>query len=86
MEAVANVLQHADATRLDIGVQYGMKQLRMQIEDNGVGLANDVAETTPAGHFGVIGMRERTQAIGGTFTMNSVPGAGTKVSVELPLN
>ena len=86
LEAVANVLQHADATRLDIDVQYGMKQLRMQIEDNGVGLANDVAEATPAGHFGVIGMRERTQAIGGTFTMNSVAAEGTKITVELPLN
>lgn len=86
LEAAANVLQHADATRLDIDVQYGMKQLRMQIEDNGVGLANDVAEATPAGHFGVIGMRERTQAIGGTFTMNSVAAEGTKITVELPLN
>ena len=86
LEAVANVLQHADATRLDIEVQYGMKQLRMQIEDNGVGLSSDIAEATPAGHFGVIGMRERTQAIGGTFTMNSIPAEGTKITVELPLN
>ncbi|HTU51125.1 MAG TPA: two-component regulator propeller domain-containing protein [Acidobacteriaceae bacterium] len=86
LEAVANVLQHADATRVDINVQYELKRLTMQIEDNGVGISSDAAEATPAGHFGVIGMRERTHAIGGTFTMNSVPGAGTKVSVELPLN
>ena len=58
----------------------------MQIEDNGVGLSSDVAEATPEGHFGVIGMRERTQAIGGTFAMNSVPAEGTKITVELPLN
>lgn len=86
LEAVANVLQHADATRVEINVHYEVGQLRMQIEDNGVGLAFDVADATPAGHFGLIGMRERTHAIGGTFTMNSVPGAGTKISVELPLN
>ena len=78
LEAVVNVLQHADATRLDIDVQYGMKQLRMQVEDNGVGFSSDVAEATPEGHFGVIGMRERTQAIGGTFTMTSVPGGERK--------
>jgi ligand-binding sensor domain-containing protein/signal transduction histidine kinase len=86
LEAVANVLQHADASRLDIKVQYEIKRLRMQIEDNGVGLSSDLADATPAGHFGVIGMRERTQAIGGTFTMNSVPTEGTKITVELPLN
>ncbi|MGC1871382.1 MAG: two-component regulator propeller domain-containing protein [Acidobacteriaceae bacterium] len=86
LEAVANVLQHADATRVDINVHYEIRRLTMQIEDNGVGISNDAADPTPAGHFGVIGMRERTHAIAGTFTMNSVPGAGTKVSIELPLN
>ena len=78
------MLQHADATRLDISVQYGIDQLRMQIEDNGVGLSGGQAEAAP-GHFGVIGMRERTQAIGGTFTMTSVPAEGTKITVVLPL-
>ena len=58
----------------------------MQIEDNGVGLSSDLATSTPEGHFGLIGMRERTHAIGGTFAVNSLPGAGTKISVELPLN
>jgi signal transduction histidine kinase len=86
LEAVANVLQHAEATRVDINVRYEIRRLTMQIEDNGVGISSDMADATPAGHFGLIGMRERTQAIGGTFTMNSVSGAGTKVSVELPLN
>jgi len=86
LEAVANVVQHAGATHLYIQVQYETKRLRMQIEDNGVGVSSEVAEATPPGHFGVIGMRERTQAIGGTFTMNSVPAEGTKITVELPLN
>jgi ligand-binding sensor domain-containing protein/signal transduction histidine kinase len=86
LEAVTNVLQHAGATHLDIQVRYEIKRLRMQIEDNGVGVSSGMADATPAGHFGLIGMRERTQAIGGTFTMNSVPGAGTKVVIELLLN
>jgi signal transduction histidine kinase len=86
LEAVANVLQHAGATHLDIQVQYEIKRLRMRIEDNGVGVSSDLAKATPAGHFGVIGMRERTQAIGGTFTMKSAPAEGTKIAVELPLD
>jgi ligand-binding sensor domain-containing protein/two-component sensor histidine kinase len=86
LEAVANVLQHAGATRVDIQVQYEIGRLTMQIEDNGVGLSSDLATSTPEGHFGLIGMRERTHAIGGTFAVNSVPGEGTKISVELPLN
>ncbi|MES2220220.1 MAG: two-component regulator propeller domain-containing protein [Acidobacteriota bacterium] len=86
LEAVANVLQHAEATHLDIQLQYEAKRLRMQIQDNGVGLSSDIADGTPAGHFGLIGMRERTEAIGGTFTLSSVPAEGTKITVELPLN
>jgi signal transduction histidine kinase len=86
LEAVANVLQHAKATRLDIQVQYETGRLTMQIEDNGVGLSSELAAAIPEGHFGLIGMRERTQAIGGTFALNSLPGAGTKITVELPLN
>ena len=86
LEAVANVLQHAGATHLDIQVHYEIKRLRMQIEDNGVGISSDMADAPPAGHFGLIGMRERTQAIGGTLTMNSTPAEGTKITVELPLN
>ena len=86
LEAVANVLQHAGATHLEIQVQYEIKCLRMRIEDNGVGLSSDLSEAAPAGHFGVLGMRERTQAIGGTFTMNSIPARGTKITVELPLD
>ena len=86
LEAVANVLQHAGATRVDIQVQYEIGCLKMHIEDNGVGLSTDMAASRPEGHFGLIGMRERTQAIGGTFAVNSLPAAGTKISVELPLN
>ncbi len=86
LEAVANVLQHARATRVDILVHYDIGRLKMQIEDNGVGLTPDMAASRLEGHFGLIGMRERAQAIGGTFAVNGLPGAGTKISIELPLN
>ena len=85
LEAVANVLQHAGATRVDIQVQYDAGRLKMQIEDNGVGLSSGVAASRPEGHFGLIGMRERTQTIGGSFTVDSRPGAGARITVELPL-
>ena len=86
LEAVANVLQHADATRLDIQVRYEIGRLTMQIEDNGIGLSSEMADAIPAGHFGLIGMRERTHAIGGEFSINSAPAEGTKITVEIPLN
>ncbi len=85
LEAVANVLQHAGATRVDIQVQYDVGRLKMQIEDNGVGLSADMPASRPEGHFGLIGMRERTQAIGGSFAVDSRPGAGARITVELPL-
>jgi len=85
LEAVANVLQHAEATRVEIQMQYDVARLHMLIEDNGAGFAAGLATSRPEGHFGLIGMRERAEAIGAVFTLNSIPGAGTRISVEVPV-
>ncbi len=85
VEAVANVLHHAKATRIQIQMQYDIARLHMRIEDDGVGFTTNMAASRQEGHFGLIGMRERTEAIGGTFMIDSNPGAGTRISVEVPL-
>jgi signal transduction histidine kinase len=65
-------------------VQQQQDQLTVEIEDNGVGMAAD-HRRAPA-NLGVLGMRERAAALGGTLTTNSDPGGGTRVRLWLPLS
>ena len=52
------------------------------IEDDGVGFAP--AQVASGEHFGLLGMRERADALGGTLTLESSPGKGTTIVVEVP--
>jgi signal transduction histidine kinase len=60
--------------------------LRLIIEDNGRGIGPVAAREKSARGLGLIGMRERAQALGGTFTIGDRDGGGTLVSVTIPLN
>lgn len=83
-EAIRNAVQHADAAQIQVALQYG-RDLQLSIRDNGVGLPPDiVAAVSRPGHFGLIGMRERAERIGGKFTIASRPGDGTEVYVTVP--
>jgi len=79
-EALANVARHAQAGRVEVSILKLSSAVRMQIKDDGKGL--DV----PRQHLGMLGMRERVEMIGGTFTVKSALGAGTTVTAEIPLN
>ncbi len=80
-EAVANALQHARPTRVQVSLAGGPGRFRLEVADNGSGLAAD-ARTARPGHLGMIGMRERSIAIGARFEVQSAPGAGTTVSLD----
>jgi len=81
-EAVINVVRHADATRVDIHLDYAPQRIAMTVADNGRGFAAD-APSMADGHFGIIGMKERAQQIGGSVTVTSKAGEGTQISVEI---
>ena len=81
-EAVNNALRHAQASRIEVGVQVGAEALQLTVADNGSGQL-DAFEV--AGHYGVAGMRERAQALGGQFTLEAVAPAGVRLRVSLPL-
>lgn len=85
LEAVANVLQHAQAAHMEIQMQYHRKRVQMRIQDDGAGFTPDMAPSNREGHFGLVGMRERAEVIGGTFTVDSAPGSGVRICVEVPL-
>jgi signal transduction histidine kinase len=78
-ETLTNVAKHADASAADVRVQSGDGLLRVVVRDDGRGGA-DIS-----GGSGLVGLRDRVEALGGRFTMHSPPGAGTEVKVVLPL-
>ena len=78
-EALTNVRKHARASRADLTLDYdGAGRVRLVIVDNGVGA------TETSGGFGLLGLRERVQLVGGHFAVHSDPGQGFKVEVEAP--
>ncbi len=80
-EAMANVVRHASATRVDVLLEHRGDRVLMMVEDDGVGFEPDQAKG--GDHFGLLGMKERAEALGGTLTVESTPGAGTTVVVEV---
>jgi signal transduction histidine kinase len=84
-EAVANVLKHAGATRIAIQLRTEARKLRLRIEDNGHGFEQKDVFSSLGGHFGLIGMRERAERLGGEMRLESRPGGGTEVEVMVPL-
>lgn len=82
-ESVTNALRHAQATAIEIklrGSENGDVQLT--IKDNGVGIS--MCNVDQGRHFGLLGMRERTQALMGSFSIDSMPEQGTIISVTIP--
>lgn len=83
-ESLTNVVLHAQATHVDVLLSLRDNRIVATIEDDGVGFT-----PTPAaleGHLGIFGMRERVEMLGGKFVLESAPGKGTTISVEVPLN
>jgi two-component system NarL family sensor kinase len=82
-EALQNALHHATAARVLLRLETTPDGIRLIIEDDGQGFA--VGDTAGSSRFGLVGMRERARLLGGTFQLESSPGAGTRVTVEVPL-
>ena len=85
-ECLTNIAKYARATsvHIDIGItQTGAtRQLRVEVQDNGAGFEPRAS----GGGFGLVGMRERVEAQQGKFTLTTMPGTGTRITVVLPLN
>jgi signal transduction histidine kinase/streptogramin lyase len=84
-EAVTNVLKHAGAKNIGIKVHTEARKLYLRIRDNGRGFETPDVFSSRGGHFGLIGMRERAERLGGELKLASNPGEGTEVEVTVPL-
>lgn len=77
-EALSNALTHAGATTICVRLEGDAHWLRLEIADDGSGMPVGASAVRP-GHLGMVGMRERSIAIGGQFEVGSTPGGGTTV-------
>jgi len=82
-EALTNAVKHSQASTIAVTLERLTNRLIVTISDDGVGFqADDFSESD---RFGLIGMRERAEQLGAQWTLASVPGAGTTVTLEVPL-
>ncbi len=83
-EAVTNVVRHSGANNVTVRLIYDPRQVVLEVADDGCGFEPATARAEAHGHFGLTGMRERTQQLRGQVTIESAPGTGTRVRVEAP--
>lgn len=85
-EAVTNTVKHAHAKEVWIHLAMNNGTLKMRVADNGEGFEQTDAFSEIGGHFGLLGMRERAERLGGELQLHSEPGEGTEVEVTVPLS
>lgn len=83
-EAINNAVKHAHANRIDVTLNFDTRNVRLSIRDDGRGF--DPEAQIADGHFGLIGMRERAEQIGGVLTIDSARESGTQIAIDVPLN
>jgi len=81
-ESLTNALRHAQAQQITLHVRAEPQQLVLEVRDDGRGLHKDWEQTS---HFGVIGMRERAESLGGTFVIEPIGAGGVRMRATLPI-
>ena len=81
-ECLTNIQRHANANNIQISLSKTKDQIMLQIEDDGEGFAPQ----SVSGSFGISGMKQRAEQLGGALSIQSTPNLGTKVQVLIPLN
>jgi signal transduction histidine kinase len=84
-EALANVRKHAAAKKATVTIRADVHHLRVTVQDDGIGFKPAELGRSDFPRLGLATMRERAEAIGGDLRLESIPGEGTRVTVELPL-
>lgn len=84
-EALTNIAKHADARTVEIGLEFAPNELMVYISDDGVGFDAEAVMDGRGAGWGLLGIRERTQLLGGESQILSQPGRGTHVTVRMPV-
>jgi signal transduction histidine kinase/streptogramin lyase len=83
-EALVNAFRHANANTVEVEVEYASRYLRIMVRDDGCGIDPHVLDAGRQGHWGLPGMRERSEVIGASLKLRSRIGAGTEVELTVP--
>jgi signal transduction histidine kinase len=82
LEALTNAIKHAGAGRIDIIIKFSANDTELIVQDDGCGLEHGPQDLP--GRFGLLGIRERVDKIGGVLHITGERGTGTRLSVQLP--
>lgn len=87
-EALSNVTRHSKASHASMTIDFGEEELGLEVVDNGTGFEapKSPADFVVKGHFGLVGINERTELIEAKMDLKSTPGAGTRLRVVYPLD
>ena len=86
-EAVRNAVKHSRCGRIGIGLEIGDGEVVGVVEDDGEGFdPEEAGEASPSWGVGLGSMRERAEMLGGTLSIESGPGSGTRAEVRVPLD
>jgi ligand-binding sensor domain-containing protein len=83
-EAILNAFMHAQANCIEVEVEYASRHLRVLVRDDGRGIDPQVLHSGREGHWGLVGIRERSERIGANLRLRSRIGAGTEVDLTVP--
>jgi signal transduction histidine kinase/streptogramin lyase len=83
-EALRNAFRHAQAQRITVEIRYDKRQFRLRVRDDGKGLDEQTIQRQHAGHFGLPGMRERAEIVGGKLEVWSKLDSGTQIELIIP--
>ena len=83
-EAIQNAVTHAAPKNVTVVLTFDHRCLHVEIEDDGCGFDPSTCRPPDGHHYGLIGMRERVEKLGGEFRLTSSPGKGTQVRLSIP--
>jgi undecaprenyl-diphosphatase len=83
-EALRNVVRHADASSVTVTLRGAARAAEVSVQDDGVGFTPDGTDFVRDGHFGIAGMRQRVEMVGGTLDIDSARGSGASVRARVP--
>ena len=83
-EALSNIQRHAQAAHVRIALEQAGDAIMLRIDDNGIGVTID--DLGREGHYGIVGMRERMEELGGTLSVTRCQDGGTSVRASLPID
>lgn len=85
-QCMANVLRHSQATQVTVRLEISEEEVSLHVEDNGVGFEPPVrmVDLLRTGHYGLAGISERVESLNGSLMIDSSPGNGARITVEIP--